>query len=737
MAEIRTLPLSTVGHGFVDKQYLPEGKDEYYLRDAQAVRHPSYRALTAHEVEVLVKNENSSDDWNAVLVTDRFDPRLVSGCKFYGLVRIGDLEPVCLEFHDLKRPVGLYNSTIISCDIGSNVVIDNVRYLSHFIIGNQVILLNIDEMQTTNYAKFGNGIVKEGEPEDVRIWLEICNENGGRRILPFDGMLPGDAYLWSKYRAHPTLLSRFKEMTERQFSPKRGYYGTVGDRCVIKNCRILKDVIIGADAYIKGGNKLKNLTIKSEAGMITQIGEGVELVNGIIGYGSRIFYGVKAVRFQIGMNSSLKYGARLINSVLGDNSTISCCEVLNSLIFPGHEQHHNNSFLCAATVLGQSNMAAGATIGSNHNSRANDGEIVAGRGFWPGLCTSLKHNSRFASYTLLIKGSYPAELDIRLPFSSVSNDEHENCLKIQPAYWFLFNMYALARNSAKYLARDKRKDPVQTIEYDYLAPDTAEEMLAALGLLEEWTGKAWASAHQEEANQSPELYRNLGKRLLREEPETVAALRVLGEDMDASKRPSLILKPCEAYQAYREMLRFYGTKNLTAYLETEGSWDIESLPGLHSVRSREWVNLGGQLVPLKDVNGIIRDVESGKIGGWEALHERYRDLGKEYPLMKAKHAFACLIEEEGLSPEKLSIDSLFSLLDSSVETYRRIAQRTYESRQKDYTHHFRKITYSSDEEMTAVTGSLEKNEFIAQIQAEAEDYAFRVDTVKSAYRGER
>jgi hypothetical protein len=52
--------------------------------------------------------------------------------------------------------------------------------------------------------------------------------------------------------------------------------------------------------------------------------------------------------------------------------------------------------------------------------------------------------------------------------------------------------------------------------------------------------------------------------------------------MDASKRPSLILKPCEAYQAYREMLRFYGTKNLTAYLETEGSWDVESLPGLHS-----------------------------------------------------------------------------------------------------------------------------------------------------------
>src|SRR6185295_3383134 len=164
------------------------------------------------------------------------------------------------------------------------------------------------------------------------------------------------------------------------------------------------------------------LTINSSAEANTQIGEGCELVNGIIGHGCRIFYGAKAVRFVMASHSQLKYGARLINSYLGDNSTISCCEVLNSLIFPSHEQHHNNSFLCASTLLGQSNIAAGATIGSNHNSRSPDGELLAGRGFWPGLCVSLKHNSRFASFNILAKGDYPFELDIRFPFSLVSND---------------------------------------------------------------------------------------------------------------------------------------------------------------------------------------------------------------------------------------------------------------------------------------------------------------------------
>jgi hypothetical protein len=101
-------------------------------------------------------------------------------------------------------------------------------------------------------------------------------------------------------------------------------------------------------------------------------------------------------------------------------------------------------------------MAAGATIGSNHNSRGADGELLAGRGFWPGLCVSLKHNSRFASFTIIAKGDFPAELDIPIPFSLVSNDVSNDKLVIMPAYWFMYNMYALARNAGKYADRDKR-----------------------------------------------------------------------------------------------------------------------------------------------------------------------------------------------------------------------------------------------------------------------------------------
>jgi|GEM_PF-2730447 len=316
-----------------------------------------YRKLTADELEVLVKNNNTAADWDTVLVSDDFDPLLVRHCNFSGVVRIGKLERIALEFHKLVLPVGLYDSTIVDCDFGENACIHHVNYLSRYIIGKEVMVANVNELATTDVAKFGNGILSENETESGRIWMELRNENGGRKILPFENMLPQDAWMWSSFRADEKLMEAFVSLTERKHQAPKNRYGIIGDRSVIKNCRMIKDVTIGTDAYLKGANKIKNVTLHSSAEAPSQIGEGCELVNGIIGEGTRIFYGVKAVRFLLASHSQLKYGARLINSYLGNNSTISCCEVLNALIFPFHEQHHNNSFLCASMLMGQSNMA--------------------------------------------------------------------------------------------------------------------------------------------------------------------------------------------------------------------------------------------------------------------------------------------------------------------------------------------------------------------------------------------
>ena len=726
MNQITKHPLSSLGYHFIPAEYLPKGKDEYHLRDLQNRSGIAYRHLNAHEIEVLVRNRNQSDDWNKILVSDAFNPELVKNCKFYGLVRIGKLEPWYLEFKNLRRPVGLYNSTICSCDLGDNVVIDNVNYLSHYIVGSDVILVNVEELATTNYAKFGNGIVKVGEPEERRIWLEICNENGGRSVIPFNGMLPGDAYLWSRFRDDDMVQDCFKAFTEKKFDRQRGYYGKIGHRTVVKNCKTIKDVWIGSDAYLKGANKLKNLTINSSADAPSQIGEGCELVNGIIDYGCRIFYGVKAVRFVMASHSQLKYGARLINSYLGNNATISCCEVLNSLIFPAHEQHHNNSFLCAALVMGQSNMAAGATIGSNHNSRSPDGELVAGRGFWPGLCVSLKHNSKFASFNILAKGDYPAELRIPIPFSLVSNDVSRDQLVVMPAYWFLYNMYALARNAWKYTDRDKRTEKIQRLEYDFLAPDTIGEIIDSLRLMETATGKAWLRAGG--AGEDPAL---IGKKLLESGSAQLKDLEILGDDFEHSPRKTVLVKVPHAYVLFKDLIAYHAALQTIDYFQRNPAASFDDFRSLftHPPRRQQWHNVGGQLIDGDSMDTFRRQIRTGEIKSWDDVHDFYRRCGEAYPQAKLLNALAAWSEALGVSIHDLDKPRMIALLWEAVETKAWMVEGIYSSREKDYSNPFRGMVYDSENEMEAVIGSLEDNSFIAQERKNLEEFTLQVEAL--------
>jgi hypothetical protein len=133
---IKKHPVKDIGYHFIDKKYIPKGKDEYYLRNKQNRNSTVYHSLTPEQIDLLIQNRNSSDNWNNILVSDKFDARLVKNCKFFGLVRIGRLRPFYHEFHNVRMPVGIYNSTIISCDLGDDVCIDNVNYMSHYIIEN-------------------------------------------------------------------------------------------------------------------------------------------------------------------------------------------------------------------------------------------------------------------------------------------------------------------------------------------------------------------------------------------------------------------------------------------------------------------------------------------------------------------------------------------------------------------------------------------------------------------------
>ncbi len=686
------------------------------------------RHLTVAEIEILEKNLNHNEDasWSNFYVDEEegnFEPSLIHLSFFSGFIILGRMVHANLKFNDLCLGTGIRRSRVSNVVIGNDCVIRNVAYLDNYRIGDRNVLFNLEEVCCTKHSKFGNGILKKGEPEEHRIWIGVANENEGRKILPFEGMIPADAYIWSHYRDDPELLQRFLELTENGNSKELNTYGIIGNDCVIKNSNIIKDTKICDATYIKGAFKLKNITILSSEEEPTQIGEGVEMVNGILGYGCRVFYQAIAVRFVIGRNCQVKYGARLLNSFLGDNSTVSCCEILNNLIYPFHEQHHNSSFLIATTIMGQSNIAAGATVGSNHNSRSPDGEIFAKRGFWPGLCSDFKHNSRFASFDLISKGSYQCELDIPYPFALVApGTDGSPKITIIPAWWFMYDMFAITRNNVKFKNRDKRKIKVQDIETDPLAPDTMQEVMVALDRIINLTAQYLQKIKSDymEGADTPEKIYQAAKDFLHQNPE---AEFTLDDPICQKKYGALIVKPVQAYKMYRKIVKYFATRTLMEFCRALNC-ECLTLDLVSRIRKlplyTEWENVGGQIIPSAKIQELFAAIKDGSISNWNAVHQYYKICECAYDQYKVSYALYLLEQLYSRPIEEFSVDLYRNITDDvSIVAYD-IYNASLKSREKDYTDYYRNMTYRNKKEMETVIGSLGDNSFLRQLRADTE-----------------
>jgi len=357
---------------------------------------------------------------------------------------------------------------------------------------------------------------------------------------------------------------------------------------------------------------------------------------------------------------------------------------------------------------------------------------------------------------LLSKADYPAELNIPLPFSLLNNNTAKDQLEVIPAFWWLYNMYALTRNAWKFRSRDKRKKKVQNIEFDSLAPDTIEEIFNARRLLERWTAKASLrkkpapspfplpygerikvrgkgnflyyqgelinEKDEEEASQ-------LGCEILSGTEDEINGLEVIGEKMEKSKRKVVILKVYKAYHAYGDMLHYYAIKNLLAYIKANPKATFSSMcNALNGRREQEWVNLGGQLIPKKDVVQLRSDIGWGRLTTWKEIHHRYDTLWNKYTLEKQKHALATLCEL--LGTDNLTKKQWEAALNKAVDIQKFICDEVYISRKKDFDNPFRASTYRNAAEMTAAMGTIEENSFLKQVQKETKEFEKLVEEIR-------
>ena len=263
-------------------------------------------------------------------------------------------------------------------------------------------------------------------------------------------------------------------------------------------------------------------------------------------------------------------------------------------------------------------------------------------------------------------------------------------LVVIPGYWFMYNMYALARNEWKYIARDKRTEKIQLIEYNFLAPDTINELFDAMKILEQ----------------------------LKCNTEGIAVIN----GWENIKRKTELHKVPQAVLIFKELIRYYGTMELLTHLLKNKFADFTAFKKSLSakIQRSEWLNVGGQLIQKTEVEKLKRNIKSGKVKSWVELHEFYRQQGLVYPAGRLNHGYTSLLEILHITPKQFTPALFKQLLQQALDTKGWMCKNIFDSRAKDYSSPFRKMVYDTNEEMNKVMGRLEDNSFIQQQLADLE-----------------
>lgn len=142
----------------------------------------------------------------------------------------------------------------------------------------------------------------------------------------------------------------------------------------------------------------------------------------------------------------------------------------------------------------------------------------------------------------------------------------------------------------------------------------------------------------------------------------------------------------------------------------------------------EWENLGGLLASKPRLEKILAKAEAGEYPTWREFHDEYRALSEIYPADKLRYAWSLLGKlyprtpgkeepEAGTSPSREGVLAAFQDLETLSAS---VAEGVFTSRAKDWSNPFRKSTYRSEAEMTAVLGRPAENSFVLKTHKEAE-----------------
>ncbi|MEL7598741.1 MAG: DUF4954 family protein [Proteiniphilum sp.] len=634
-----------------------------------------HRNLTQGEIEQLEKQGCSCPDWGQVTVKDGFDPSYVKNTKFSGKVSLGIFENWFELAGGLQKHTGINNAVIHNCDIGDNVVIENVQnYIANYTIGDNCFIQNVDVILVDGMTTFGNGVQ-----------VNVLNETGGREVHINDKLSAHFAYIYSLYRHRPALIERMKAIIDFYCDKHASDRGTIGSHCKIVNVGYIKNVRIGEHCKITGAMKLKNGSINSNVHDPIYIGRNVIAEDFIVSSGSTIDGGSFITRCFVGQACHIDHGYSASDSLFFSNCHGENGEACALFAGPYTVTHHKSTLLIAG-MFSFMNAGSGSNqsnhmykLGPIHQGIVERGAKTTSNSYvlWP---------AKVGAFSLIL-GRHSQHADTsNLPFSYLI--EKDNSTYIAPAV----NLRSVGtiRDAKKWPERDRRKDPnrLDCINFNLLSPYTIQKVFAGMEILKNL---------QATAGETSELYtfqsciitnRALHKGLHLYE---IIIHKFLGNS---------IIKRLEG-------IHFGSNEEIRQQLKPGDR------PGLG-----EWVDISGLIAPKSEIDDLLNKIESGELSKLKDINRIFQKLHQDYYVDEWTWAWDKIQSFYQLKADEISAADVIGIVEKWKESVVSLDEMIYCDAKKEFSLSF-KTGFGADGniqdramDFEYVRGAFEKNPFV-------------------------
>ena len=601
-----------------------------------------YRKLDGQEIDQLVMQGCTADDWANIEVTLGFKPDHVFHTRFSGQVQLGVFEHEFTLAGGMKKHAGLRYATLHNVTVGDNCCIENVKnYIANYQIGDYTFIENVDIILVDGISKFGNGVE-----------VAVLNETGGREVMLHDRLSAHEAYIMALYRHRPALIEKMKAIVEKHADDCASSRGRIGHHVTIVDSGYIKNVKIGDYCKIEGAGRLKNGSLNSNEEAPIHIGYGVVCDDFIVSSGSSIEDGTTLTRCFIGQACHFGHNYSASDSLFFSNCQEENGEACAIFAGPFTVTHHKSTLLIAGMF---SFMNAGS--GSNQSNHMYKlGPIHQGameRGAKTTSDSYILWPAKVGAFSLVM-GRHVNNADTsNLPFSYLI--EQQNTTYLVPGV----NLRSVGtiRDAQKWPKRDKRKDPfrLDQINYNLLSPYTIQKMMKGRQILKDL------------------------RRVSGETSETYSY-------QSAKIKNSSLNKGIKLYET--AIHKFLGNSLIKRLEEIKFQSDEEIRARLipdTEIGTGEWVDVSGLIAPKSEIEKLMTDIETGTLDSVDQMHERFVEMHRNYYTYEWTWAYQEILSFYRLQPEQITAKDVIAIVKQWQEAVVGLDKMVYADAKKEFS----------------------------------------------------